>query len=570
MGEFSVYRRLVSIYGLIALLIVPYMVRAQWHSLGGYQLRFLALLAVVAIFKEVFPVVRGSIAVSLSLTVYLIVFAWYGYAAEMIMSQFIMLAAGLMVKRKRNWERLAANSVMFLLMSTFSALVFQWLGGHTGEPVMTQWLPYTGYFLTYFIINHLILFTYLLSRSTFQPQLHFRGIGFDLSASIFAAFLAFLTVEVFSLWTESSRYILAIPLLTIAYIFKLYNDLSQSNYQFSVLAKMGAKFTAELELNRMFEVLTVELRKLMDYSVCCVYFINEELRVLEPVCVKANTTEYEEGMAVIQVPLGGGPIGHAALSDQPILVDRVRKRTAWNEFHHPYLVGLESIIAVPLIWENRILGVLMVGHFNAGAFHGTDLDVVTVLANQTSVAIENAKRFERSERRSIIDELTGLINYRQFDHLLHKEFHRAEKEGHPITLLVIDIDYFKQVNDTFGHQAGNEVLSQLAQTIQRYVGEETIVARYGGEEFTILLPESTVEGGFYLAEGIRSLAEQTVMTVSTLTGEQQNLSVTLSIGLACFPDQAHSPMELLRHADRAMYYGSKKGGRNRVAAYQPV
>jgi diguanylate cyclase len=156
------------------------------------------------------------------------------------------------------------------------------------------------------------------------------------------------------------------------------------------------------------------------------------------------------------------------------------------------------------------------------------------------------------------DALTGLYNRRYLADALGRELARCKRDGQPLILLMIDIDHFKQINDTHGHHAGDEVLREIATLLTRNTRPSDIVCRYGGEEFLVLLPNMTLPTGHARAQAYRAHWEATTVTADTAP-----VRTTLSIGLAAFPQHAQTAHELIQRADSALYQ-AKRGGRNRV------
>ena len=160
------------------------------------------------------------------------------------------------------------------------------------------------------------------------------------------------------------------------------------------------------------------------------------------------------------------------------------------------------------------------------------------------------------------DSLTGLINYREFHRQLAEEAERSRRYGRPFSLLMLDIDYFKTINDTYGHLGGDKALRALAALIRGEVRPTDIVARYGGEEFVLVLPETAGPGALTLAERLRARVAGHVIAVTA----DQTISLTVSIGLASFPNETDSVQKLLSAADQALY-AAKAAGRNRVCRW---
>jgi len=151
------------------------------------------------------------------------------------------------------------------------------------------------------------------------------------------------------------------------------------------------------------------------------------------------------------------------------------------------------MIAVPLRSSGRVIGVLALYDRVDGDFAVADLETISTFAGQASVAVDNVLLHQEAQRLSVTDELTGLSNYRAFQRQLTREVERALRFGRPLGLLLLDLDLFKLVNDTYGHQEGDSVLVELAQRVQHEVRDVDSVARYGGEELVILLPETAAK-----------------------------------------------------------------------------
>lgn len=169
--------------------------------------------------------------------------------------------------------------------------------------------------------------------------------------------------------------------------------------------------------------------------------------------------------------------------------------------------------------------------------------------------------FEKTARSSTFDNLTGLLNRNAFDEMLSQEISRAKRHDSNLTLLFLDLDDFKKINDTLGHMAGDEVLKKVAQLIMIEKRSEDISARYGGEEITILLPETSKAEGWLIGERVRQRVEETEIHY-----EGQNIKMTLSGGLASFPIDASDGLTLLKNADKAMYR-AKNFGKNNISFY---
>jgi diguanylate cyclase (GGDEF)-like protein len=188
--------------------------------------------------------------------------------------------------------------------------------------------------------------------------------------------------------------------------------------------------------------------------------------------------------------------------------------------------------------------------------------ILQAVASELVVAVENSRLYALTKRLSITDELTGLFNYRYLQQRLEEEVSRAGRYGKNLSLLMIDIDDFKHVNDRHGHLVGDAVLAEIGQVLKAAVREVDVVARYGGEEFSVVLPETAAEGALVTAEKVR-----TAIAGREFTGAAagRDIRVTVSVGAASYPAHAHDKGALLQAADQALYH-AKQTGKNRVSA----
>jgi diguanylate cyclase (GGDEF)-like protein len=195
---------------------------------------------------------------------------------------------------------------------------------------------------------------------------------------------------------------------------------------------------------------------------------------------------------------------------------------------------------------------------SAPEFSPDSLDLARWLGSQAAVALENARLHRLVERQAVTDGLTELANRRQFEQALASEINRAERFGGTLALILADLDNFKQVNDRYGHQAGDEVLRRFAEVLRETVRDVDLPARYGGEEFAVLLPQTDIEGAEHLAERLRQAVAERPMT----TRPGSLVACTASFGVASFPDSS-TPAALFAAADEALYR-AKAAGKNRV------
>lgn len=228
---------------------------------------------------------------------------------------------------------------------------------------------------------------------------------------------------------------------------------------------------------------------------------------------------------------------------------------------HPPAVP--SLLILPLVVHERVLGTLVLGSEKRRAFDENVRPALEVLASHIAVSLANARMVKRLEELATTDGMTGLLNKRTLLEEATRRLKSAERFKKPLSVLVTDIDHFKRVNDTYGHDVGDVVIKGMGDLLKRIKRDTDIVARFGGEEFVIVCEETDDAGGRNLAERIRKELEAT-----TFQTELGPLKVTCSIGVATFPAAGQTWQALFKATDEALYV-SKRGGRNRVTVWSP-
>lgn len=225
--------------------------------------------------------------------------------------------------------------------------------------------------------------------------------------------------------------------------------------------------------------------------------------------------------------------------------------------------NIPSLLVLPLLHHGRVLGTLILGAKRRHAFGDTVRPTLEVLASHLAVSLSNARMVHELETMATTDGLTGLLNKRAMLEAAAQKIAAARRFDRKLSLLVVDIDFFKKVNDTYGHDIGDLVIKGLGGVLERQKRTTDVVARFGGEEFVVLCEQTDEGGALQLGERIREELGKT--TFHTPNGP---LSVTCSVGVATFPEAGDRWDDLFKAADEALYV-SKRGGRNRVTVWAP-
>ena len=317
------------------------------------------------------------------------------------------------------------------------------------------------------------------------------------------------------------------------------------------LDRLGATLRTTLDLGGMLEVVLDTAAVTLGARAGALFLRRGGSRQLRLEVARGYEPPKDASMLV-----GEGIAGRAAATGAPVLV---RDGVPWPV--EPVEPSAPTAVSVPLIRGDRTIGVIaLYGRSTLEPFEQEDAETLSSFAGQASVAIENVLLHQETQQLSITDGLTGVWNRRYLEMTLRKEIERAQRFGRPLSVLMLDIDRFKRVNDRYGHQRGDEVLIEITRRILGEIrGNIDVVGRYGGEEFVILLPETPTGGARVVAEKIRTAIRDEAFVGSST----EPIAVTVSMGIATYPEDGATAEELIRKADEAMYR-AKAGGRDRV------
>lgn len=248
-----------------------------------------------------------------------------------------------------------------------------------------------------------------------------------------------------------------------------------------------------------------------------------------------------------RIPLGVGILGRVARSSEAALVQTTSEAQLQG-----VLAGSRSVLCIPIAYGENFLGVLNVESLKEDAFTPADRLIMSTLADLLATALHNANVFQKLQKQSITDGLTLIKTRRFFFEALSSELKRASRSGRPISVVLMDLDKFKGVNDTKGHLEGDLVLTRVGRLLEQKCRQSNVVARYGGDEFIILMPETGVEQAQVLAERLRLWISQDPMLAEH--------HITGSFGVASFPVHGFAMEDIVRVADKGMYISKRKGG----------
>jgi diguanylate cyclase (GGDEF)-like protein/putative nucleotidyltransferase with HDIG domain len=324
------------------------------------------------------------------------------------------------------------------------------------------------------------------------------------------------------------------------------SSIAAARQEAQALFELSQDLGASLSLSETLSVFSIKLKPMVPYDAIAIYIVRDHELVAEFV----NGDNYRL-FSSLRIPLGEGLSGWVAHNRKPIINGNPSVEPGY--LNDPSLTStLRSALAVPLEGVNGVVGVLALYRNERDGFTSDHLRVLLAVSGKMALAIENALKFQQAENSAVTDYLTGLPNARSLFLQLDRELARCHRDKTTLTVMVSDMDGFKQVNDRFGHLEGNRVLRLFAQALKDSCREYDYVARMGGDEFVVIAPGLAADAAGKKAEQMRALARQAGAEVC---GEE---ILSLSVGRAVFPEDGADAEHLLTEADRRMYIEKQK------------
>lgn len=523
----------------------------------------LLLFAAMAILSEWahVPLARG--AMSLSFSVVLPAYFLYGTGGA-IACQVIGYLLGDALYDSRGWQVKLFNMGQYTLTLVGADVAFRLVHGLVPLSVAgVDLLGLLTFTAVYFVVNHVFVGVWFTLT---QPEVGYRVIWRDPAkweglTYLITGPLGVAVIMLYSVRGLASVATLFAVSLAAAFVFRLTFRLDSLNRELRLLYEGAQKLGQGLDLEAVKDHTLELLGKLAPFDLAAVLVWDDVSHVLR--CVAALPAGSDiEGRTFRP---GAGPIGSAA---EGLEVKVLQFQS--DECEQADLgVGpapFRSMLVAPMVLENELVGCLVLASAQPNSYSEEHMRLLTIFAAQAGTALNRALHYHHTRQLAITDAKTGVYNYRFFYERLVDEIRRHEARQRSFSIIFLDLDYLKDINDRYGHQVGDDVLIQVASIISGSIRETDEVARYGGEEFVVLLPGTEPDEAMTVAERIRQAVER-----HTFTSRQgiQPIRVTITAGVSAFPDHATQPDELIFRADEAMYSG-KHLGRNRVLLYVPV
>ena len=338
-----------------------------------------------------------------------------------------------------------------------------------------------------------------------------------------------------------------------------FRELSPHAAGYAIVHDIAKALTSTLQIDQVLKTIMEKVQELLSPDTWSLLLVDEATNEL---FFQIATGKAADKLKDVRIPMGEGIAGWVAKSGKATIVPEVSKDPRFmNQIDQVTKMRTRSIICVPISGKERVLGVIeIINYMGHREFDENDLNLLQAMADYAAIAMENAMHVQRIHELTITDDCTTLYNVRHLNFVLDTEIYRSNRYDYEFSLIFMDLDHFKQVNDTYGHLRGSKLLREIAEPLRANLRLVDFAFRYGGDEFVVLLPQTGREGASIVARRIY----QRLNEARFLTDEGLSLQVTSSIGLASYPSDAKTKAELIRLSDEAMYL-VKNTCRNNVA-----
>jgi diguanylate cyclase (GGDEF)-like protein len=330
----------------------------------------------------------------------------------------------------------------------------------------------------------------------------------------------------------------------------------------AVFHELGKALTSSLQLDQVLRTIMEKIDEFLHPDTWSMLLVDEARQELYfELAIGKNAHTLKD----VRIPMGQGIGGWVAQNQQAVIVPDVSTDTRFfAKIDEKTKQETHSIVAVPVRFRDHCLGVIeLVNCVGIEGFNDRDLALLEALADFAAIALENARHVQRIHELTITDDCTSLFNARHLNFILETEIYRSQRYGYEFSLVFLDLDHFKAVNDTHGHLIGSKLLSEIGQVLRENCRLIDFAFRYGGDEFVILLPQTSKESALLVARRLHRLIRETTW----LESEGLQIHVTTSAGVASYPGDSKTKAQLLHLADEAMYF-VKNSTRDSVAMAQ--
>ena len=527
---------------------------------------YVAVFIVFGFLTAYYPILRNGIPIFLVLWVTVPAFLMYGLFIEIIVMQISILAILLSLPSKLPLlQRFFINSTLFIFLSIIAAIVFDMVGGEIGS--IEFWPVIIAVFCYQFIhtvFNDILLRIYAVYKKVNSPFFS-KELLVDYAMILVVLPLSLTFYYLLQFVGAGSFLLIGIPFFFISLIIRLYNNSEKINSNLRQAGDIGNGLSELLTEKAVIDQFVMKVSDMFGAEYA--YLFDHQDGWLELVRSYEHDQFIDIDFALLSA--GQGIAGSVLEQNKPLIYS---ERKEWESVSKDYSPNeMQSVLCVPISRNQEIEAVLFLASDKKSFFDDYQLKILDLLCSYFTVTVEKARYMQEAVAKNERCALTGLYNYRYLEERLTYEMDRLKNnEINNLSVVMLDIDYFKQVNDTYGHQSGNDILYLFAKKLEAALPTGGTVGRYGGEEFVYILPGIAKAEAVDFAEKLRAeIGRHGFTIIPDLVEDKYPLVVhiTSSIGVSSSPLDTDEAMTLLRNADRALYLGAKQAGRNRVAEY---
>jgi diguanylate cyclase (GGDEF)-like protein len=336
-------------------------------------------------------------------------------------------------------------------------------------------------------------------------------------------------------------------------------ELKHQIERLSLFHEIGKALASTLDLQKILQTVMEKISDLLQPDTWSLLMLDESSQELHfEIAIGTGADKLKD----VRLKVGEGIAGWVAQTGEPVLVEDVKRDARFTRrIDELTQTDTRSVVCVPIRGKEKILGVIeLVNCLGRESFRREDIPILKSLADYAAIALENARYIQRIHELTITDDCTALYNARHLNFVLDAEIYRSTRYGYEFSVIFLDLDHFKQVNDTHGHLVGSKLLWMIGDLIKGHLRLIDYAFRYGGDEFVVLLPQTAKQNSLMVVRRLKDLLNSKVF----FSDEGLNITVTASFGVASFPQDGRTRRELLRMADEAMYL-VKNTTRNNIA-----
>ncbi len=337
-------------------------------------------------------------------------------------------------------------------------------------------------------------------------------------------------------------------------------EVSRYTKQLETLFNIGTTVSQTLNLEELLVSVLDKVLEVTGVEITGIFLLDEETKELVLRASRGMSSSFVREVKILSA--GDDVLKQVIETGKPLLVENISLDPRFD--HHGTKKGsIQSFAALSIMAKEKILGVMGIGSYGHRGFPDWELRMLGTIANQIGMAIENAQLYEHALELAFTDGLTGLYNRRYLMDQIEREFIRVQRSEAPLSLIMVDLDELKEINDRFGHHVGDSFLKEVARIVKVNTRASDVAARWGGDEFILLAPGTDSKNASKIAERIRAQVERYKIRL-----ENKDVGITVSAGIVSYPAHTSVVSELVEKADEAMY-SAKRAGKNRSSIYSP-